>query len=308
MTGDFTTTSARDLMAQTFPPPRWAVPGLISEGLTVLAGAPKLGKSWLCLDLAAGIGGRGQVLGKLDVETGPVLYAALEDTPRRLQSRLRKVLDGGDVPYGLDFTTELPRGRSLDSLERWSDDHPDARLVVVDVLRKITPPAAKGMSAYEADYAAMGQLKRFADDRRLAVVAVHHTRKMPGEDGDPFQEISGSVGITGSADTNIVAKRGREDGTAVLHVQGRDVDADAYGLSWVDLTCTWQIDDRPAVELELTDVQIRIRRAVAENPGIRPREIALRTAIPEGTVKSTVTRLRDAGRLESVNGGYRIAA
>src|SRR5437870_5446609 len=91
-----------------FPPPRWAVPGIVAEGLTLYAGPPKVGKSWLALGLAVAIASGGRALGKVQVQSGDVLYAALEDPPRRLQERLGTVLDGGSVPGSPNFWTEWP--------------------------------------------------------------------------------------------------------------------------------------------------------------------------------------------------------
>src|SRR4051794_35919991 len=84
--------TASELMAMNFPEPRWAIPGLVAEGVTLLAGAPKVGKSWLALNTSPAVAAGGKALGKVDVESGDVLYLALEDNPRRLRSRLEKVL------------------------------------------------------------------------------------------------------------------------------------------------------------------------------------------------------------------------
>ncbi|HSH80063.1 MAG TPA: AAA family ATPase, partial [Herpetosiphonaceae bacterium] len=87
--------SAEELRAKPIAPLRWAVPGIVPAGLTILAGAPKMGKSWLCFDLAIGIAQGGSVLGGVEVEQGSVLYLALEDNERRLRQRLDKLLEGG---------------------------------------------------------------------------------------------------------------------------------------------------------------------------------------------------------------------
>src|SRR4051795_12004130 len=125
--------TAADLMRMDFPEPKWAVPGLVAEGLNLLVGSPKLGKSWLCLGLAVAIASGGRALGRVQVDRGSVLYAALEDNPRRLQGRLRSVLAGQPVPDDLHITTSLPRiPDAADYIAGWLDAHPDARLVIVD--------------------------------------------------------------------------------------------------------------------------------------------------------------------------------
>ncbi|MEJ7703487.1 MAG: AAA family ATPase [Geodermatophilaceae bacterium] len=99
-----TSWTAAELMACDFPEPRWAVPGIIAEGLTLLAGAPKVGKSWLALGLGIAVATGGKALGALDVTAGDVLYLALEDPPRRLQERLAKVLAHSPAPSRLTLS------------------------------------------------------------------------------------------------------------------------------------------------------------------------------------------------------------
>ncbi len=159
-----TSWTAAELLAATFPPPRWAVPGLIAEGLTLLVGAPKVGKSWAAWDLAVAVASGGIAFGKVPVEAGDVLYLALEDTPRRLQSRLCKVLQGSAPPDRLTISTAcltLPDGGG-EQIGRWLTAHPAARLVIVDVFARVRGrTAGSQVSAYEADYGPMPCSRRW---------------------------------------------------------------------------------------------------------------------------------------------------
>src|SRR3954464_11034615 len=124
-----------ELMAVDFPEPRWAVPGLLCEGLNLLAGAPKLGKSWLSLGLGAAIANGEPALNAIEVERGPVLYCALEDTGRRLQRRRRQMLAaGGRAAPLLTLETACPTmtngGDAV--LVEWLEENPHARLVIID--------------------------------------------------------------------------------------------------------------------------------------------------------------------------------
>src|SRR5215212_8360654 len=200
--------SAKELMAIEFPLPRWIVPGIVPEGTTILAGKPKMGKSWLALGTSLAVAAGGIALGTKRVERGAVLYLALEDNPRRLQSRLKKLLPGGAAPEGLELATEWPRlgDGGLDALEAWLNTHPDARLVVIDTLAKIRA-GQSGKNLYKEDYEAVEPLVELAAHHNVAILIVHHLRKLGAE--DPLDQVSGSMGLTGGADGALVLNRER---------------------------------------------------------------------------------------------------
>jgi hypothetical protein len=152
---------SRRTHGRTVPPPRWAAPGLIAEGVNLLAGPPKVGKSWLSLGLALAVaaGAGDDALGSIPTQAGAVLYLALEDTPHRLQARMRRILGTRPAPRGLTLATmcpSLPEGGTA-AIARWLDRNPAARMVVIDVFAKVRGRAAPALSAYDADYAAIGQ-------------------------------------------------------------------------------------------------------------------------------------------------------
>jgi hypothetical protein len=223
------THTSADLLSMVFPEPVWLVPGIIPEGLTLLAGAPKVGKSWLALQLAAALSIGGRVLGSIKVQKQPVLYLALEDRPRRLQNRMQmlKVAPGPDFHY----STEWRRGtEGVEDLDAWLEIHPDVRVVIVDVLEKIRGSRGnQGM--YEADYQAVSSLKSLADRRGISIVVLHHDRKMIA--GDWLDSVSGSKGLTGCADTVLLLKKQiRREAQAELSVTGRDVEDAEHALSF----------------------------------------------------------------------------
>src|SRR5271155_5237331 len=101
------------LDTQVFPPLEYAVPGIIPEGFGLLVSPPKAGKSWLVcgLGLACAIGGL--ALGRIRVEKRPVLYLALEDGQRRLQSRSRRIMCSEPLPAGIHFVTKAKPGEVI---------------------------------------------------------------------------------------------------------------------------------------------------------------------------------------------------
>lgn len=289
--------TAADLLGATFPEPKWAVPGLVAEGLNLLVGAPKLGKSWLCLGLAVAVASGGRALGKVAVEQGPVLYAALEDPPRRLQGRLQAVLGDQPVPDDLHIVTALPRlPEASDWLAGWLDSHPNARLVIVDVLRKVRATSDGRGNAYNEDYDSMGALKALADKYGVAVVAVHHTRKMT-DDSDVFNEVSGSTGLTGAADAILIAKRSRNTAEAVLHITGRDVTEQEYGLAWDSERYMWTLLEEPVAIAKMGQTRRKIFEHIKTHEGASPNETATALSLNAATVRQTMRRMAEDDEL-----------
>jgi hypothetical protein len=235
----FTLTSAADLVAREFRDPKWAVPQIIAEGLAILAGKPKTGKSWAALDFAVAVAGGYSALGNVECEQGDVLLLALEDNDRRLNQRLRAVLQGQRAPATLQIATQWRRADAggLADLQAWLTDHPKARLVVIDTLQKIRGERKKTDGVYADDYAAAGALKTLADRSGVSFLVVHHLRKESA--GDPLESVSGTAGLTGAADTILVLKREPKDTLGILYVRGRDVPEAEIAMQFDEATGKW---------------------------------------------------------------------
>ena len=128
-------------MRTEYPIPKWAIPDILPEGLTLLAGPPKVKKSWFALAAAIAIALGGKVLGRIDVESGRVIYLALEDRERRLQTRAKLILSDHSGPSLLDVATRWKRldDDGLKALRHYLTEHPDTRLVIIDTLAKVHP-------------------------------------------------------------------------------------------------------------------------------------------------------------------------
>jgi hypothetical protein len=252
--------TADQLMAAHFPEPKWAVPGILAEGVSLLAGPPKVGKSWLSLGLGLAVAAGSKAFDSVPVQGGPVLYLALEDTPRRLQTRMGKLLGGQQAPAGLTLVTEcppFPQG-GAEAISHWLDRNPDARMVVIDVFAKMRGQAPQGVSAYDADYHAVGFAKRIADHYGIAVVLVHHVRKAGSEDF--LTEVSGTNGIAGAADATLVLKRARGQADGILHVTGRDVNEAEYALQFQEASGAWHLLDGPVSDHTVSETRATIPR------------------------------------------------
>ena len=202
-----------------FPEPSWSVPGIIPEGCCIPSGHPKIGKSFLVLDVALAAASGGTVLG-VAVAARPVLYMALEDDLRRLQFRSRILLDDEPLPSGFSFLTRSDVEGAMEMAKTWVDSHDtDKPLVIVDTLEKIR--GGRSRNAYSDDYKA-GTLLQTLRAKGGTVVAVHHNRK--GDSADFLDQVSGTLGLAGSVDTIITLGRERTGTSGTLSVTGRDVD------------------------------------------------------------------------------------
>lgn len=263
---------------QVFPALTWAVPGVVPEGFGLLVAPPKAGKSWMVAGLGLACAAGGCALGKLPVERRPVLYLALEDGHRRLQSRFRTIMEGAPIPAGIDVVVKATAHEVLGIIAEWLGRHPgQTPLVILDTLGKVKPPKTSGEDSYAADYRIGTRLKDLIDAVPGAtLLVVHHTRKAVSDDF--VDAVSGTQGIAGSADFVLVLSRKRHASDAVLAVTGRDVPESEYALTTSD--GLWNLDgaDLTAAAAKVTT------RAATENLGARSSEAATFVAArPLGT-------------------------
>lgn len=295
------------LMDQYFPPVRYVVDGVIPEGFCLLVAPPKFGKSWLVLGLGLAVSSGTPALGCIPTgKARPVLYAALEDGPRRLQSRI-KALVPEQIADTLTFITKIGRNDIFDTLQafvdQWSDHEP---VVILDTLGKAMPPAVSGESSYERDYRVGGMLKAIADSAPgAAIVVVHHTRK--AESVDFLDAVSGTQGLAGSADTIVVLSRERLSKDATLRVTSRDAAEGEYRIALKDVG-TWVLAGgslKEAADAAQTvkavsgvgDRMGEILETLARFPeGVKPKDVAVITHMNPDDVGRYLRRAAEAGR------------
>jgi hypothetical protein len=237
------TVTAAELRTMNFEPVRYVVPEYVPEGVTLLIGRPKIGKSWLALDVAVACASDRSVLGSLKPVHGDVLNLALEDSKRRLQRRLDKRLSPfrGEWPKRLRFA---PMGEwrradqgGLEDIEAWCNSVTKPVLVVIDTLERFRKPADGRQQLYAADTQAIASLQKIAIKCSIAILVLHHDRK--AEADDPFDTVSGTLGLTGAADTILILKR--QNAGVVLHARGRDIEESETALQFDKATCRWSI-------------------------------------------------------------------
>jgi hypothetical protein len=290
-----TTIDAQQLMALSLPEVPQVVPGLFPVGLTIFAGKPKTGKSWLILDTAHAVASDGYILGKIKVQDGEALVLALEDSQRRLQSRLSTLTD--NVPKSLHLSTSLPRmdEGGLTLISSWLEQHPNARYVVIDTLARVKPRRAKNADIYAEDALVGKQLQELAVKHNVALVVVHHLRKAIAE--DPLDTVSGSTGLTGAADAVIVLTRTRGQGDATLYVTGRDLEEQYLTLMFQPEKGKWLLvgETKDFAEKEnpheLNDSKEWLNSQLVK--GALPAQKLLKTAKSEGISERTLKRAKE---------------
>jgi hypothetical protein len=288
--------SAAALMAKQFEPVNYVVPGLIAEGVTLFGGKPKIGKSWMALDLALAIAGGWPVFGILPVMQGDVLYLALEDSERRLKSRMiKKALKV--APERLMLATEWP---DLDSgciadLDDWADNMTRPALVIVDVLKQVRPRTRINEQLYDSDYRSLAGLGRFARRRGIAVLVVHHVRKMEAD--DPLESLSGTNGLTGAADSIMVLKRDVGTGNCTLYVRGRDIEESEKVVRFVAETGTWDMIGDATEVGRTTEREAIISVLRQSDKALGARDVSDISGQSYGAVRRTLARMAHDGEI-----------
>ena len=264
--------SLADLNNMELPAPKFVVDGLIPNGLVILGAPSKLGKSWFCLQLANAVAqGAPNFLG-FKINKGKVLYLALEDSEYRIKERNTKQgnIPSDDVYFWTKSSTLKKDGAGLISeLEIFLANVDGISLIIIDVFQKIRDEQGLKESSYSYDYRNLGQLKELADKHAISILLVHHTRKMKDLD-DPFNNLSGTTGIMGSADTSLILD---QDATikspnkiVTMYARGRDHEEVELCIEFDKNKCIWKrygtLDEVKAIQAEQEFLGHPLRNAI----------------------------------------------
>ena len=222
------------------------IDGLLYRGAYLLAGSPKVGKSFLMAQLAYQVSTGLSLWGYKVRKTG-VLYFALEDNYARLQRRLFRMF-GAEAAENLYFATHCKTANSglEDQIRSFMREHPNTGLIIIDTLKRVREVGGAEYS-YSSDYDIVSRLKAVADSYKVTMVIVHHTRKLEAD--DKFDMIAGTNGLLGAADGGFVlSKEKRTSNAAVLDVTGRDQEDQRLHLTKNPETLVWEL---ASVETEL---------------------------------------------------------
>jgi len=299
--------SADMLKDKEFLPIKWAVDEIIPEGLSILAGDPKVGKSLVAVDICSAVASGACAFGYKKCVEGGAIYFSLEDPERRIKSRILnqcdlwpntfRVVTGGVPSLGPDFY------KMMDDILLM---YPDTRIVVIDTLQFIIPPKKHNVADYDHYYLYLDPLHRFALDNGISVVCITHKNKAKANgDDNPFASIIGSVAIQGTSDAMLMlaknhAKKNNDlnipDG--FLHVIGREVESFKYALEFDSESTKWVLKhDRPDEDNKKQGNKFLIRK-VLEKKKLTPNEISIETNINRSTVRSCLNRMKKSGEID----------
>jgi RecA-family ATPase len=306
--------TAAELSHKTFPELVQHVFGIIIEGFGIVAGPPKLGKSFFTLVIALAVSAGGYAFGKLKCDPRPVLLLALEDSERRLQTRIR-ALYGSDIPpHNLHILTRIGPGLLTSTITAWLEHHPTG-LVILDTLGRARQQRNRGDDPYLADYQAGVALKNIVDAfPGSALLGVHHTRKASSDDF--VDDLSGTLGLAGSADYLLVLRRKRQSSDATLKITGRDAPEGEYaftidGGKWLlaggDLAeaASTAVARRNQSQLgdRALDVLTVVNARAESGLSTRAADVAAKVGISQDQARVYLNRLADSERITKTDKG-----
>lgn len=301
--------SAEELMQEDLPPLRFMIDRILPEGLTLLAGKPKTGKTFLALQLATDVADRRKVFDVWPTSSGTVIYYALEDGFRRIQDRLKKILRGRKAPRNLHILTELPRldNGGLNLLEEEVKRNSGVCFVIIDTFAAVRPHSSRGKkSFFEEDYSALKGPQTLANKYGFSVLVVHHMRK--GEASDRFDQVSGTLGLNAAVDNIWILGHSRGRADAVLQVTGRDLEEGEWVLNFKRDLGQWKLAEGAPEDYQRTTARQAIIEVIrrAKIP-LGPKDVAKEIKKSDQAVRKLMTEMAKSGELQkSDRGKYHI--
>ena len=246
-------------MNMEFEPLQFTAEKILPHGLFILAGSPKIGKSWLALDLCRAVATGGK-LWDFNAVQGDVLYFALEDRYRRIQDRLKKIkadgTNGETVNLSRLHTSLTAAGLQtglLDEVNDFLSFYPQTNLIIIDTFEHIRNGGSNEKTLYSCDYKDMNILREITNKHKVTLLLIHHTRKM--FDPDPLNTISGSTGLSGATDGLFVLEKVKRTGNAAkITIANRDTEGFCFDLRFDPDTCRWNFIGNHTEEEDTEDM------------------------------------------------------
>ena len=230
----FNSVDGDTLLDMDLPATKFVIKDLLPQGLAIIGGSPKVGKSWLMLDWCVRIA-KGEKIWNFPVTQGTTLYVSLEDTASRLQERLLSVTDEAPNVFFTTFSFKIGEGLE-EQIKSFVADHPETALIVIDTFQMIRNTGSE--VSYASDYNEIEILKKLTEELKITILLVHHLRKQG--DSDPFNMLSGTNGLAGGVDTMFVLDKSKRcSANATLYCSGRDIEDREIELCFDKDNCVW---------------------------------------------------------------------
>ncbi|MDE0316533.1 MAG: AAA family ATPase [Candidatus Poribacteria bacterium] len=280
----------------------YIVPTLLPEGLTILAGDAKIGKSFFCWNLALAVASGGKALSAIDIEKPrSVMFFCLEESQRSIRGRLHKLLPDGILPDNIFIAYTFPNPYLLDKLGLWRleeyIDENEIELIIVDTWQHVRPTTYASGSAYDIDVESLAPVLEFAHRKQIGVVLVTHTRKATDPD-NKYNKMQGSTGIQSTCDTLMLLEKAEQGGNhCLLSITGREFTEQEYIMELTD-GGLWKLHG-DASDFQDSDARNRIVTILkdAQEDGMTLSEIAEETATSKQNVGKHLKTLKYEGKV-----------
>jgi len=292
--------TAAEIMKTEYPPLKYIIPGIIPEGLCMIVGSPKTGKTLLISHLCAAVSHGGFFMGSIECEQREVLFLALEDNERRLKDRMIK--QGGLANDKLFIETPETWTGGIGALRSYLKEYPETGLVIIDTLFKFSP--IEDSNEYGKTYKPIALIQEIAAETRIPIILIHHCRKGGNNNnGDGWTDESmGSQGLIAAVDTLILLQRkdGKNEGS--MRIKGRDVEEKCYDLLFDRDICTWKLIGESEIVKGDPKAQAEILSLLENNPeGLKTSDIASMLGKKDNAISNTLKTLNDKGKATKTN-------
>jgi len=282
------------------PAPRFIVDKIFPEGLTILAGKAKTGKSYLMYNTILDVISGGLVLGEFKSEQCEILFLGLEDTLRRLKHRAIQLSD--DIPKGIHITCKWDIGsEGRKDLEQYLDKHPNIGMVVVDTLSKVRGWEKTNKNSYQKDYDTIDAWAQIARERKISIVMVHHLNKNQ-ENQDPLDYVNGTSGLTAACDNVMILTKTNNNKKCdyFLYIRGNDTEEQDIALSFDNGLWSYVGD---ATLLKGTDKQNDFLLSFEDDEEITNQKVMDRLECTNTNAKAIINRSHDNDLIKRVSRG-----
>jgi hypothetical protein len=299
------TTTLAEIDKLEMKPLRWAIRKILPEGVALVAGPPKIGKSILMLQKGLAVACGSRLWDVKPEHQGHVLYIAYEDNNRRMQKRARQLMGGKPLPkrFHVDYAWPRMDAGGIEDLDNWLKVHPKMRLVIIDTLAQFRSLTTKSRTAYDYDYAVGQAMVPLATKYHVAIVLVHHTAK--GHREDVLESINSTNGLPGGVDTVMVLsrERGCEDGA--LFVTGRDIEEERSWAMTKQEKKGWAIVGSVA-DAQRSAARQAILTAINDHGPSTPVKIAEYTGKKREAIRQLLMHMTSSGEVQLVGDAYEV--